>query len=115
MNNQLRYRKNYYCPNCGSNVEGSHVGDDGTQEQCDECGDVHAVKDVIEFWVDASWHRPDPLLCCRCNHRGDSPLPWVEGRCKDLPFWLMTNDEPDSVQFNADNEYLNEIECTLYE
>ncbi len=114
MNNRYRYRENIYCPNCGSNVESDQVEIGSSIVRCAECGHKHDVSEEIGFWVDVSKARPDPLDCCRCIHRGDSPFPWVEGNCKDLPFWLMNEDALAPIESALDNEYLNEIICTLY-
>jgi hypothetical protein len=116
MRNIDCYVENQYCPHCGSNCIGSpenNMHDD--YFVCDECGGVYRHDELILFWVDMRQHRPDPAFgCSRCVHRGDTIFPWVEGACKDLPFWLMAKSTSNLRPGFTFGCFKNEVDCVAY-
>ena len=114
--NDRTYKRNSYCPRCGSNCVGSDVFDVNLQEeleQCDECQHIFYADARIQFFVDTSQRRPDPMMCGTCVYRGNHVFPWIEGPCKDLPFWVMPL--RDTGDDGIDHKYKNEVTCSCYQ
>ncbi len=106
------HKVNSYCPHCGSNCIGSPTSAGSKVELCDECKKTYHVDSRILFNVNTAIHRPDPMQCCAFCVHADTPLPWADGACIDLPFWLMPLVAADSTE--ADTKYVNEVFCTAF-
>ncbi len=117
-----RWVKNSYCPHCGSNNRGiaEHLFQEKASEpfhnhkvvlRCGSCNNTYTQEQTIEFYVDTSFVRPDPVECATCVHNtGETLFPWADGACKDLPFWLMGEPATDCLA-----PYVGELNCLMFE